>query len=529
VNCAGDRVFAGSGCSVVTFVLNPSTGQLVWHLRFDLPSRVLALFPCDSACYALTESRDLFLLSPASPPEDFARFPDRVLRADCVRGCIALLTKNYELFVIAAPPQFWAPEKRSVPDAVRNGHVPAGIHRVAAKSVLWEMHPGVLWLDDRAKSTVEIGGCCNRGGMKLLSPDRRAILTKKSRGEPAAPFFRSPHQIVAFDELVDAQGVVAVERRAAGLRARLFDASAPDVCRALLGTLDLATGEFPFALAHPMDCRMLFAGIRAIFRELAQEPLKERIVIAVAKVGPLVDALEYAALVDIAFVYWALSADLDVPHTLSALIAAVFCATRACANLAHPANMFDFGDALLDLAVAAVDHCALVPLEQIERLMELPLLCSPYLDDAQLRVLARMTLYVYKLDGIEASLQNQIVNFWSNQRTEILRPALNEFFRDYLRPRFFDFLGELALFPQSEIRERIWRFIEKYIPLSQRALHGMKDDTLKKLAPAINKLVTHGARLVTLRQQIVAYQEVDDRVTLNTINALTGSDIDADE
>jgi hypothetical protein len=142
INCSSDCIFVGAGHSIIIFSIDHVEHQLSYQFQIDLPHRILTFFPCsysEGIAYALTETRKFYRFSFSFQMRyDLVKFPDRV------KDCLVLLARNYELFIIAKPSDFLNPERQNVPENVRNSHIPANIHRVAAKSILWEMDPGIL-------------------------------------------------------------------------------------------------------------------------------------------------------------------------------------------------------------------------------------------------------------------------------------------------------------------------------------------------------------------------------------------------
>jgi hypothetical protein len=296
------------------------------------------------------------------------------------------------------------------------------------------------------------------------------------------------------------------------LQESLFNDRDGSVCIQILNQINPQTREFPFRLS-PVDGQRMFMGIRNVFKEQKQHQVKEQIILAIAKIGQFVDSLEYGTLVDEQFLNWALSSELAMPNSMSALFESVFCAMRYSPNSSNP---LAFLNSVFRLARRSIDCLDAAPFDKIEQTMRLILFCHPFFDNDQLRLIGRLTFHLYNLQDATDILRNQIVHFWVATHSAILCEVLVDSFSDSFRPNLSHFLLRLALLPELEINERIWEFVRNAIPLPLSELNRHKRGTLNLLTSAIRHFDRSALLLAGLNQQMICYQEVDVRIGTQT-------------
>jgi hypothetical protein len=561
IDCIGssrDLVFLSSGLSVHILSLDHNTHN--FHPRFELTveSPVLQFFACTQAdvlCYIFTNHYEIYLCTTNTPQPSVRKFRHPVLRADCLRECLAVLTKDRRLYTISNSASFDQPtEVSNVDQRAQNGPIPARMHRVAKESVLFEFKPGVLFVSGKEPFEIDLAICCKRSALKWATRDRHCIIMKKSRGSAEnLRLFETSRQIVAFDELIASRDLVVIERETPiAIRSRLFQSFEGSQALSLLAELDPTTGEFPCALEHPLDCQLLFSGVST----LAGPFPKEQLIHILAMIGANVDPLLFTAFTDLSFFTWALGQDAGpitnaLTYARLAEIAALvvmhcpFHPERNCQDsfvfpdgpirsilpiqldevFVHgfhsldslrPEDVERTLEALLQFydfvrrdvahfAVKCVNHYGLVP--KMEPLIDLLMRTSSYCTPDLLMEIALLTLRIYPLEQMKPPMKAKIVDFRANRDTEVLDRAFSKFFFEDMGDAIREVIRLGMLLPEPYLFEHVMQFFAKHIPffvgtadVIAQVREGL--DTFVQALEAAGSTLTHASQRVTYWQGV---------------------------
>jgi hypothetical protein len=103
VGCHRDRIFLASSSSLHILLIDERMHNFVDLHTTQVQSPIHQLFPStrpDVLCYILTVKYELYSyqLTPSLSVPELVKYGERVLRADCVEDCLAVLTKDRSVY-----------------------------------------------------------------------------------------------------------------------------------------------------------------------------------------------------------------------------------------------------------------------------------------------------------------------------------------------------------------------------------------------------------------------------------------------
>jgi hypothetical protein len=481
----------------------------------------------------------------------------RVLCADSTLGCMAVLTSELELYEIVAD---GGPELTTTVS-----EIPAGIHRFGRRMVKLEETSGSLQLGKN--DVIEYSICYKRTRLKWCSTDCSCIWSKSRPGAPATCLFRAkpPLQIVAFDQSIVATDdepfdVVLIQRDCPdGVRRALSKADDPEVCRRILTSyVGVLTGQFVESL-HPLDCRLLFRGLRAVFN--TSEDLWESCLQVLPRVVRAIGVMEMVQFLDDAFFSNVLKAAPGfAPVSLACIAQLAGYALKRSPYAAppgwHPAQRVkqpsrrnlqelqhllfphlgelpdDVGrsslDGLLaiypygrgdmtDLADLCLKHADIVRPQEIRRLIGLTLQRS--LRPHMAAKVCRLTLRAFGWSGLGDKRRRQIMEFWTRADTQKgLQIVLDEFVNVAIVAHVRPVVRGAVFRSAGTIGRRLAAALKVRLPVPG----GRIDEILEApgVVQAVMEMAARAAELIQLRRQLMCDMEIANALTEMTLEQL---------
>jgi hypothetical protein len=548
IGCSGPSLFVSSARSVFLFSIGTYQSGLIAKGEVRLASPVRTVFADSGGCYGMTDNYRLYRISIKCFAEgsDPLCFHEPVLLADCLNDCLAVFTKRGNLYCILTESDWEKPTpKTPLPDVVKNGHLPAAIHRVSRASVAWEMEPGVLWVDNKGVDTISISLCCKRTSLKFARADRRSIATKKGRHGWEELLMDTTGQIVDFDELVRSPELVVIERDPPSRFGNTDPGSFAGVLR-----------ELPIP-SHPLDCQLILAGISALLGDDVEDELLDTILLALTKIATVVDPLQYARVVDRRFVARALRITTPLAQTYLAEVVAHaikaspyinmldLCAPRipppteqqlckvysSGLNALNSVNDDRFASTAMalvqylwlmqvrvaDIAARFVGRPEAVPLQAAEAVIDVMLLRPSDYGPDQIAVLAGLTLQVFGRQDLTMRIRRGIEDLWGAENREVLQRALARFcetkqFVETVRRG----IDAAAITSAVDIEENLLSVMAQMLPFLNSPEAG--NQLAERLRPFINRVVAAGKRVVVLRQRLTCLQEMDNGILAKALS-----------
>jgi hypothetical protein len=362
---------------------------------------------------------------------------------------------------------------------------------------------------------------------------------------------------VAFDQSVVATDdepfdLVLIQRDCPdGVRRDLSNADDPDVCRRLFSShVDLSTGQF-VELVHPLDCRLLFRGLRSVFD--ANEDLWESCLQVLAKLVHAIDVMEMVRFLDDGFFSNILRLAPGFTLVSLACIAQLAGYALKKSPYANPPGWFppqrvkqpsrrnlealrdllfphldelpaDVGrrslEGLLaiyphcrgdvtDLANLCLKHADVVKAQEIRRLIRLTLRRSvrPHMAAK----VGRLMLRAFSWADPGDRLRQRIIEFWARADVqEALQMVLDEFVEEALVAEIRAVVRGAIFLPEANIRERLATALKARLPVPRS--HIDEAVGAARVVKAATKMAARAAELVQLRRQLTCDMEIANTV-----------------